>query len=38
MLNGETTVKSLKLEDRRIELFPENDLRIMSKVIGFRRT
>ncbi|BBO89835.1 transcriptional repressor LexA [Desulfosarcina ovata] len=46
VLNGETTVKRLRLEDRRIELVPENpglapvkvrpkdDLRIMGKVVG----
>jgi len=46
VLNGETTVKRLKLEDRRIELVPENpgltpvkvrpedDLRILGKVVG----
>jgi len=46
VLNGETTVKQLRLEDRRIELVPENpgltpvkvrpedDLRILGKVVG----
>lgn len=46
VLNGETTVKRLRLEDRRIELVPENpglapvkvrpedDLRILGKVVG----
>jgi repressor LexA len=46
LLNGETTVKRLRLEDRRIELVPENpglapvkvrpedDLRILGKVVG----
>ncbi len=46
VLNGETTVKRLKLEDRRIELVPEHpglapvkvrpedDLRILGKVVG----
>lgn len=46
VLNGETTVKRLKLEDRRIELVPEHpgltpvkvrpedDLRILGKIVG----
>jgi len=46
VLNGETAVKRLRLEDRRIELVPENpglapvkvrpedDLRILGKVVG----
>jgi repressor LexA len=46
VLNGETTVKRLRLEDRRIELVPDNpglapvkvrpedDLRILGKVVG----
>jgi len=46
VLNGETTVKRLRLEDRRIELVPENpglapvkvrpedDLQILGKVVG----